>query len=43
MQLERRQMSPPYRPPLDGDYDLQNFDPVFTDEVPTVTTPTEDP
>ena len=32
-------MTPPYRPPLDGDYDLQNFDPVFTEEAAAVITP----
>merc|ERR1719402_336522 len=36
--LEQKQIAPPYRPRLDGDRDLANFPPEFTDE-PVVLTP----
>ena len=31
-QLEQKQIPPPYRPRLDGEKDLANFPPEFTDE-----------
>lgn len=32
LQLEQRQVPPPYRPRLESDRDLANFPPEFTDE-----------
>lgn len=32
LQLEQRQVPPPYRPRLDSERDLANFPPEFTDE-----------
>lgn len=32
LQLEQRQTSPPYKPPLTGERDLEHFDPQFTNE-----------
>lgn len=32
LQLEQRQITPPYKPRLDSDRDLANFPPEFTDE-----------
>lgn len=32
MQLEQKQVTPPYKPRLDSDRDLANFPPEFTDE-----------
>lgn len=31
-QLERKQIPPPYKPRVDGERDLENFDPQFTAE-----------
>lgn len=31
-QLEKKQVTPPYKPRLDSDRDLANFPPEFTDE-----------
>ena len=31
LQLELKEVMPPYKPQLDDDYDLQNFDQCFTD------------
>ena len=42
MQLELRQLRPPYRPPLDGADDVQNFDTCFTEEMDPTITPTDD-
>ncbi|KAG8282363.1 hypothetical protein J6590_037732, partial [Homalodisca vitripennis] len=32
LQLEQKQVGPPYKPRLDSDRDLANFPPEFTDE-----------
>ena len=32
LQLEQKQVPPPYRPTLESDRDLDNFPPEFTDE-----------
>lgn len=32
IQLEQKQVPPPYKPRLEGDRDLANFPPEFTDE-----------
>lgn len=32
LQLEQKQLTPPYTPPLESDRDLANFPPEFTDE-----------
>lgn len=39
-QLERKQIPPPYKPRVDGERDLENFDPQFTAE-PVQFTPDE--
>ena len=41
MQLEKKQVTPPFKPPLEDEKDDQNFDPVFTDE-PAILTPVTD-
>ena len=40
-QLGKKHIAPPYHPQLEGDTDLQNFDPIFTDEDP-ILTPSEE-
>ena len=37
IQLEKKQVTPPFKPPLEDERDDQNFDPVFTDEPPILT------
>lgn len=37
LQLEQRQVAPPYNPSVENDRDLQHFDTQFTDEAPTLT------
>lgn len=37
LQLEGRQVTPPYNPSVSSDRDLQHFDTTFTDEAPNLT------
>lgn len=37
LQLEARQVTPPYSPAVTSDRDLQHFDTTFTDEAPNLT------
>ena len=39
-QIESRQVTPPYKPHLESDRDLEHFDPQFTEE-PVELTPDE--
>lgn len=38
MQLEAKQVVPPYKPKIESDRDLEHFDPSFTNE-PVILTP----